>query len=92
MGGVLWGQSIDEASTAAFSMNMHVGADVEALSTIRVSTHPQAPHPTQLRGTLCLALYNRKARPGQGKGHRLLRRIVGKRREDLEGGKVSGLS
>lgn len=50
MGGVHWGQSIDEASTAAFSMNVHVGADVEALSTIskfsspgrQAGTHPAA--------------------------------------------------
>lgn len=57
MGGVHWGQSIDEASTAAFSMNVHVGADVEALSTISKFSSPgrQAGRqaPTQLRGTLC---------------------------------------
>lgn len=71
MGGVHWGQSIDEASTAAFSMNVHVGADVEALSTIskfsspgrQAGTHPAARY--SVSPPPPFSLYNRKARQGQ---------------------------
>lgn len=57
MGGEHWGQSIDEASTAAFSMNVHVGADVEALSTISKFSSPgrqAGTHPPSCCEVLCV--------------------------------------
>lgn len=83
MGGEHWGQSIDEASTAAFSMNVHVGADVEALSTISKFSSPGRQAPThQLRGTLCPPPI--PVQP-EGQARAIGWGIIGKGGEDPEG-------
>ena len=81
MGGEHWGQSIDEASTAAFSMNVHVGADVEALSTISKFSSPgrqAGTHPPAARYSVSPPYPCTTGRPG--KGNRLGNYRQGRRR------------